>query len=282
MLRRLFSRTKPSPGNRKLVEAMREVSGNDNPKSRRQLYQALLGGTFLIPTAGSTEESSRKKKITLTPGSRHQFITMRDAEGMVGVPVFTDSNALLAWRPQGSQYLELHARDVFSLALANNIDRIIVNVAGPTGGEITRAEIQALSEEALPEFGESDFTGLASVEVSNDTPVYIGAPAKKPSSELIARIGEALASQALIKAGYLFQVVIGKGQPHLTVGIQFSILPEKQDLDEIMRHLLEAARPALGQGEYVDFMVLNKEDLLNTVRSYVQPVFQQEDINDSA
>jgi hypothetical protein len=136
-------------------------------------------------------------------------------KGEMVLLAFTDTDALLRWRPAGCAVVGMRAADVFPLAIANRFASIVVNVAGPTGGRITRGEFQ-LAEGALP--GEAE-SGLMSGRVLKQTQAYLGAPARPPSKALVDAVGTGLDANELVQAAYLFQVKIGKGEPHLMLGL---------------------------------------------------------------
>jgi hypothetical protein len=135
------------PSNPELVQAMRNVALNDNRVTRGALYEALLRSVLLVPVA--TRPGSPGWKA-LSQDTTMQFIVTRGHDGQTKLLVFSDSQALQRWKRSGSGFIGLEARTLFSLALQNGFDAVIVNVSGPTGGEITRGELEVLAQGLFP------------------------------------------------------------------------------------------------------------------------------------
>jgi hypothetical protein len=59
------------------------------------------------------------------------LLTVRLPDGRIAVPVFTDEDELLAWRPTGGFFIGMRAAEIFRLAFAGEADVVIVNPANP-------------------------------------------------------------------------------------------------------------------------------------------------------
>ncbi len=77
---------------------MRRVAGEDTPEHRRALFELLLETTLLAPTADPSPPNAKPGLATL-PGENGPVL-----------PVFTRTDALLAWRPSGYRPVEIVGR----------------------------------------------------------------------------------------------------------------------------------------------------------------------------
>src|SRR4051812_24792927 len=132
--------------NPELLDAVSVVAHDDNPETRRALYNALLNSTLLAPTRDEPGNEAASGWTTAQQDAGIPLVTLRNPQGQIAVPVFTDEGALNAWRPEGGPYIGFRGRDFFKIAQQNNTEAILLNPAGPAGGEITRREITALAQ----------------------------------------------------------------------------------------------------------------------------------------
>jgi hypothetical protein len=255
-----------SPTNPELIDAMAGVAHNDNGQTRRALYEALVNSTLLVPTAAQGEDP-QPGWHSLEEDTQLQFIVLTNPQGQTALPVFTDEEALRLWQPEGAPYVAFHAHDLFALALQNNADALVVNVAGPTGGEITRHELSVLAQGTLP-----DPDG--SMTIDQDTQVLIGAPSDPPQ-QLLDSLREGMAAHPEISAGYLTIMAIGAGEPHFVAGVRFSREPTEEAIGGIMRDLSDTVRSVLAPDQYLDFVVVDDSDFGKAVESSGIAVFRR-------
>lgn len=256
-----------SPTNPELIDAMAGVAHNDNGQTRRVLYEALMNSTLLVPTSGEGDDDPQPGWHELAEDTQLQFVVLTNPQGQTALPVFTDEEALRLWQPEGTPYVAFPAPDLFGMALQNNADALVVNVAGPTGGEITRHELSVLAQGTLP-----DPDG--SMTIDEDTQVLIGAPSDQPK-ELVDSLHDAMVGHPEISAGYLTIMAIGAGEPHFVVGVRFSQVPPEEAISGIMRDLSDAVRPALEPDQYLDFVVVDDSDFGKAVESSGIAVFHR-------
>ncbi len=256
------------PTNPQLVNAIREVALHDNEQTRRALYEALLRAVFLLPVterprnAGGWERTQEETLVRL--------LVTRDRNGQHELLVFTDTEGLLRWRPAGCVFIGMKATELFPLALKHGFASIIVNVAGPTGGEITRGELQFLAEGLIPDAAEPI---LQEAEIPEDTVTYLGTPARQPSDRLVAAVREGLSHEKEVTAAYLFQASIGKGRPRLVLGLYLRDPLPRDVVGLVVRRLMKTVQPALPDGEYLDCIILDRswtEHLAPVVRAVFQ------------
>ncbi len=118
-----------------LRQAIEARIAADTPETRRALYQQLLAATCWFPTEGESSAISGT----------------RDEEGRTYLLACTDPMALARVEPHAKSLLALTAGKLCEAALAHRFDGIVINPAGPVGGALTRAEIEALARGQLPE-----------------------------------------------------------------------------------------------------------------------------------
>jgi SseB protein N-terminal domain len=135
------------PSNPHLLQAMRDVALSDNAATRHGVYEALLTSILLVPVANRPAFPGWK---TLQNDTTMEFITTQRPDGQTALLAFSDSTALQKWKPAGSGFVGIQAKTLFALAGQNGFNAIIVNIAGPTGGEITRGELDLLAQGRIP------------------------------------------------------------------------------------------------------------------------------------
>jgi len=268
----LFQRKPEGPSNDELIFAINAVANEDSPPNRKNLYKELLKSILLIPIPKKTDRSESGKWVVLDDSKDVEIITGQNAKGEKLLFTFTDYTALRVWRKAGASYIALRAQDVFRLAQENGAASIVINPAGPIGGELTSREINFLIEGAIPEMN-SIKSGLTKAIFERGTSVMIGAPAKSPSKAFIDLLHDALSIQPDILAGYLYQTKIGHGEPHLVIGIQFhgNVVKEKQEV--IFQSIARSIQPVLSTDDFVDFMVLTDPNIISAVKEQVKPIY---------
>src|SRR5258708_29141016 len=131
--------------NARLVHAMQAVAMQDDPDTCRELYTAMLDSILLVPTNEQVAPGIRD----IQPGEEIAFITLEVPGGKLAWPFFTHRKALLAWQSD-SKFYGLQAHTIFQLARQYGIDSILINPAGPVGGQVVQWEIAALADGTIP------------------------------------------------------------------------------------------------------------------------------------
>lgn len=258
IVKKLFGRK--SPSNPRLEKAMRELAKGEDPAKRREVYQELLKSTLILSTPQPLEGKANQHKSGKKPA----------------MLAFTSEEALLKWKKEGTPYIALGAKDIFSLALQSEMESIVINPAGPTGGELTLPEIHILAEGAIPQAATQE--GATDLEVKAGTEVLVGAPAKPPSEKLLAALRESLAGYPEVQAAYFIQIAIGGGNPHWAVGIELGSKAKGQGSTkgpEIFQAVGPVAGKHLAANEYLDFALLEPGPLFSEVNKVVQPFYQK-------
>jgi hypothetical protein len=250
-LDRLFKKD-PTPDNRALEKAIRDLAETDSPARRRAFYDLLKQSTLILATPYGTPDGRPKTSDgTLQIG----FMASTDANGKPAMLAFTSEAALLAWRPVGCTYTALAARDVFRLAVQKELETIIVNSHGPTGGYITRSEFVSLAEGLYPGSGSQTLPTKGLV---------ITSPNPLPAEEWLAALRSHAQTIASIRGLFLVTAGIDGGAPHYMIGVDLvaGVRPE-----QVMPRFLDTIRPTIEARAYVDFLPLADNSLGTEIRS---------------
>ena len=247
------------PTNLDLLRAMQAVASQDDVEVRRSLYTAFLQSTLLVPIAPQEGDDQPPGWRSIEGEMPVDFVVAQDDEQNYAWFAFTDEESLKTWKSEGSNFITVGASNLFQMALELDIESILINVAGPVvGGELTRWEFQALASGIMPtDQGEQ---GAAQMTIPPGTRVAFG-PLAQPASEiLLTTLQGALAAHPEILEAYLFDLQISNHEPQRVTGIQFEGTPAEAVIDKVMNALGQAITPALGDDEFLDFMVLGSED----------------------
>jgi len=274
IFKRFLSGKAKEPTNPNLLRAMRVVAEGGNAEALHELHKELLTSSLLIPTTSEIESLEPGGWLTLSLDLDVKILTARYSEGQIAMAAFTDIDALRSWRPEGNPYIALGGPDLFGIAASQGIAAVLVNPAGPVGGEITRQEIKMLAEGVIP-YQETRDSASAQVSVPQGTNLMIGAPAVPPAPELVDQLRAVLDEHTKVSEAYLFQMVMGKGAPHLVIGLKLDGEVAKLRIEEIAQAIMNRIQPSLSPDEFVDLMILDREELLQTVKNFVPPVFER-------
>jgi hypothetical protein len=146
-------RRRPNLLNARTLEALLLPGRDEMDYPRRvDVYHTLLTHDVLLPlpAAGSPRFSG-------------QILTLENEGGERGLPAFTDENAFLLWSRKvgdlGSEFsaagglsgfTSLPFSTVCGIAVETGADWLILNAAGPVGGEIARCELLYLADSLVP------------------------------------------------------------------------------------------------------------------------------------
>jgi hypothetical protein len=235
-----------------LEQVFRDLAQSDTPERRRTLYKLLLEGTLILATP---HEDPTNRSRTSDGSLQIGFIATSDANGKPAMLAFTSEAALLAWRPAGCTYTSLAARDVFRMALQKEMETIVVNPNGPSGGYLTRLEFTTLAEGLFPD------------SPSQNVPsggIAIASPSPLPPEEWLASLRRHARAMTSIRGLYLVNASINGGPHHYLMGID---LASGAKPDDAIPPFLESIRPTIESGAYVDFVPLGSDSLGGEIRS---------------
>ena len=252
--------------NARLVHAMQAVATQDDPDSRRELYEAMLDSILLVPTNEQVQPGIRD----IQPGEEIVFITLEVAGGKLAWPFFTHRKAVLAWQSD-IHFYGFQARHIFQLARQYGIDSILINPAGPVGGQVMRWEIEALADGNIPVNN-----AVTAETILHHTRILIGAPAQDqlPTPEVVERVKQVLHNHDEVSGGYLFMLGMEDRVPQVVLGVQFTSQVDAQQTEREMSALAAEIAAGLGDHEPLGLLVLS-DDLLPVVAGSVAPIFER-------
>jgi hypothetical protein len=175
-------------------------------------YDKLLGYDLLLPVPHGA-----------FTGKGLSIVTLENAQGERGLPIFTSEKAFSLWADDGANYLALPFATLCSYAMEANVDYIIVNVSGPFGCEISFHDFSYLAEGLLPAPPPDQLTlserKPGEVVVKKDTPMRLGRCAGLAEG-LMERLQHIFRShQNLIKHVYLFEIAFNDGPLQPALGV---------------------------------------------------------------
>jgi type III secretion system (T3SS) SseB-like protein len=247
-----------NPPNAALLRAMDDVSMHASEENWSKLYNELLVCKFIVPVqqippdaAGAMDMEEGQFPVAI--------LQARDNSGKLATLVFTDVEALRDWNAEVA-YVEMPARDLFQAIKDTEISAVIINLHRPDqqklrmGGRITRFEFLALAEGMIP--GRPDSSGLASMSVPEGMNVYVTAPEKAPSDEVLRSAAATAGEISEVRQLYLFQMMVPGGEAHNVLGIELMGEPRPPRVEEIMRTIAQSVNVLLQKNEYLDLLVL--------------------------
>ena len=230
-----------------LLAAIRAVSERDDPETRRDLYTTLLGSTLLLPAEPGSDEAAATDGL-------HLFTTPPDADGSWKLLAFTDAPAAGEWRSEGVHLVPRAARDVFAFAVGSPTSAILLNVAGPVGGELTRREFAALAEGTIPS---TDADAFEELELEAGAEVLVASPARPPGEAFLGVLNMAFEASAPVRSAWLADVAFEAGELHPAVGLWLEQGTDEDGLRSVVELVMARIQPLLGHGRYLDFIVID-------------------------
>lgn len=237
------------PRNDDLLDALRSLEADRSAASGKRVHDALRTGTVLIPVRGEVQAGEMA-----TSESQVEMVLLRDDAGRQALPVFTDEDALETWMPEGATFVAVGGPTLVELLRQRPPDVLVINPAGPIGGELGPEQMGLLTGERVQ----------ATVRFSIPPELPVG---------LVPVVRETLATRDEIVAGYLLHLAIGEGESNLTLATVFR--EDQPDEDAIQRsftELGEQLRDALGEVR-LDLIPVT-DDLRMVLEEQVEPVYE--------
>ena len=224
---------------------IRAVSERDDAGTREAFYSSLLHSTLLLPVHPGSGDAE----------GRHLFTTPPGPDGSWKLLAFTDAAAAKAWRTDDVEFLALDIGEVLATAVASPTSAILLNVAGPAGGELTRREFSALAEGTIPVV---DAEPIEEVRLRPGAEVLVRSPAKPPGEAFLAVLRMALHASSSIREAWLADVAFAAGELHPAVGVAVHGSTGEADLRAVFERVMARVQQLLGHGRYLDFIVVDE------------------------
>jgi hypothetical protein len=253
------------PDNTLFIEAMRATASANTPENQRALYEAMLSSVFLLP---SPDDGSPAGVKPFQKGDHLHVMTMHLSDQRVAWPLFTDKAAMLRWKTI-SHYYQFDAIDAFALADKHHVDTLMINPAGPIGGQVASWEIHWL---ALGEIPDPDAPRM-STRTLDRADVFVAPPAQRATDQMIAATREVMAQHPQVQSAYIFMMAFDPQPPQLVLGVRFFELPDKATKDALMRTLSHEVNDKLAP-EKLGLIVLS-DKLYNMAMENTEPAYQR-------
>jgi hypothetical protein len=215
--------------NTAVVEAMRNVSVADTADTRALLFRLLLETSLLALTPDRPDPPGA---WTAQPGEALSLVTLTDSEGTV-LPLFTSAAAVTRWKPEGAGYLAMPSRAIFEMAAANGTNKIALDLGSPTGGYLTRYEIEQLARGRLP-LGRSEV-------VAEAAEVRIGRPAVPPPADALEAVRSQLEAETRTERAWYFLMQQGNQAAEMMIAVQFDQGSDAASVQQAMRRVVDGA-----------------------------------------
>jgi hypothetical protein len=268
--------TAPARG-AELAAAIRAVAERDDAETREAFYTSLLGATLLLPTEPGGDDASGTDDTagaddTAGTDDLHLFTTPPADDGSWKVLAFTDEEAAAAWRSEGVRLVDRTAREVFAYAVGSPTAGILLNVAGPAGGELTRREFAALAEGVLPAGDPGDVEEL---HLAPGAEVLVAPLQTPPGEAFLGVLTMALEESGPVRTAWLADVAFEAGELHPAVGVELDEGTDEPAQRGIFEHVMSRVQPLLGHGRYLDFIVVDGDVWAPMFSSAGAPIFER-------
>ncbi len=256
------------PTNPELHITLQALVDEDTPARRADFYQALLRSVLILPSDAPISETTEQR--TLTADSQLKLVAFQNQDGGIVIPAFTDEDSVLAWRPEGTPYVALRAPDFLALIARHPTAEVILNLAGPVRGYLTRAELEALAQSQMPQPEAVVKTSKLAVGQ-----VLVTAPEAPLDTLLHAALQQTLARYPEITAAYYFTLKGGQGESRDIIGVRFAQPLLDDARQTLMKSLLfDLGQAAAGQAA-MEFIILEDPAFIQTVRDTVEPLYRR-------
>jgi hypothetical protein len=253
------------PDNTLFIEAMKTSASVNTPESQQALYEAMLSSIFILP---APNDGSPAGQIAFKQGDHLHVMTMHLSDQRVAWPLFTDKTAMLRWKSI-SHYYQFDAIDAFALADKHRIDTLMINPAGPIGGQVAGWEIHWL---ALGEIPDPDAPRM-STRTLDRADVFVAPPAQQATEQMNTVTREVMTQHPEVQSAYIFMMAFDPQPPQLVLGVRFFEMPNKATKDALMRILSKEVNDKLAP-EKLGLIVLS-DKLYNMAMENTEPAYQR-------
>lgn len=225
---------------------------------QRQLYDTLLDSYIFLPVP---EGHDIQQGISLT--------VYANEAGQSGTPVFTSEDAMAQWVTEPMEYVAVPFPDLCAFAIDARLDYLLMNLAGPGGGEISHFEMIYLADRIIPPTKEEQQTGVMLGEARE---MRIAQAGELPDL-LEERLGAIFRQHnQLVDKVYVFQTAFSKGPLQPALGVRMRDGTEAEWENTLWPILYTNFQEVLGDKEYVNVFLLNEySDLESAVEDLAEP-----------
>lgn len=154
-----------------LEQAMIENARNDNPETRRKVYQELLFSDLLLALADDAPNPENAAAEAAKDPSNLSVAILTNSANVQFAAAFTSPAAARRWRAEGGQYVSIRGQDIFKLLEPSPAEVIVLNAGGAPFVVLPKIEYRQLAMGIVPQ------TSTSPVQVS------AGQQAPQPEAE---------------------------------------------------------------------------------------------------
>lgn len=261
--------------NAALLAGIAAVVANDNAQTRTSLYTTILSSElYLVSMTPEGAQPLPAGEVTLQEGQQLSLATIRDGEGRVFLPAFTDIERLTLSLPEGdkARYLRVAASAVCRMFLQGEGEGIVINPGQAPTGIITRHEAQVLAAGSIPQIDENG--QMVAPASQQQMRVMIAKPDVPPSESMIAAILAEAPKHERIREIHVFKAGVEDQPARLMIGLAMDEGMAPEEMQPTFQTLGQAAFDARGETEPFDMMPLN-EQLLEAIRPLEAVVYRR-------
>ncbi len=253
----------------RIMSLLPECQGENREAVMITLYETLLNSIVLTPLPG--HDNLDDELNFKHPVDGILLTALENENGQRGLPVFTSEEAMSFWVKEPTEYIGVPFPVLCTHAIQSGLDTILINLAGPAGGEINHYELTYLAEGMIPppkpeRYGE--------ILVEKDTEIYLSELDELPPilSERLSGVFRQKGN--LIDRVYAFQVAFSQGPLKPAIGIRMPVSAEDRWDSELWPDILVVLQEVLESKDYINVFLLNKSgDLESTLQNITQPIF---------
>ena len=200
-----------------------------------------------------------------------QMIPLPNDQGQLLIPVFTDSESLYRWRPEGGAVVTMGNVNLFRWILQNaSPTAVVINANGRERWQVPRLVLEALSDGVAPSSnGEGGQVSFSFSDWENaDVQSYPG----QLYQELEMALEKAFASRTEILAAYALSVNYRGKSSRTIIGIEIAPQADLKDRQSFLSSIMNELSPIL-KNQYLDLCIL-PSPMLQKAREKGDPFYR--------
>ena len=186
-----------------LRAALQELAAAPGPRTRAALHVALADATVYVPVTATATATGEQAGLTVDKETEMALVTLVGTDGRTGLPVFSDLDAMAAWRAD-VRPVAVTLRDACASALAEGHAVVVLDVAG-AHVVLGPAEVSAHAEGYLPVAGDDR---VASRTLPGGLTLGPLEPVPDALAQALPALTTALATADLVVAAFLLAATV--------------------------------------------------------------------------
>lgn len=252
--------------NAALIAAIHAVVQGDSPETRKALYEALLAAeVYLVVMGGEVPDPTKSEtgEVNLQEGQQVSLATIRDPNGAVYLPAFTDVDRMSNTLPEDAKYLRVPAPAAFRMFLQGQGNGIVINPGQAPSGVITRGEAELLAQGVVPEIGEN---GQLVGAPARQMRIGIGKLQTPAPESFVEAIRAAAAGIPAVREVHLFVAGLEDQPPRQMIGVAIDDSVPPDQMHPLFDAIGKAAFAARVEGQDAFDMMPLAAELLDAIK----------------